>query len=321
VAEGVLLSVVIAAYTTERLKDIRDVLDSIHAQTYKKIEVIFVVDGSAALLEIMQGVDQGPDLRLAFNDGAPGLSRARNLGVKMARGDVIAFLDDDAVALPDWAEQMVKTYEDGSIIGVTGPALPLWEDERMAWFPKDLEWIVGGTGWFSANETCDVRNVWGMNMSFRRAAFDKGVSFSSGFGLRGSQGTVAEETDVSLRVKRATGGRIVYNPRVQVRHKVSKHRLSWRFIGRRSYQIGRSRRMIAEVHAANGDGEDPLTTEHHLARLFPGTLRTCLKDPAVACRRFAVTLVALSSVGLGYLSAILFPFNGGPVGKEIVNGE
>ncbi len=53
-ADSVLLSVVVAAYTTERLKDIRDILESLRSQTYQNIEVLFVVDGSAPLLEIMQ---------------------------------------------------------------------------------------------------------------------------------------------------------------------------------------------------------------------------------------------------------------------------
>ncbi len=229
------------------------------------------------------------------------------------------------MAYPDWAEQMVKTYRETAIIGVTGPAMPVWEDEGMSWCPEDLDWIVGGTRWFSAKETCDVRNVWGMNMSFRRQVFDRGISFSPAFGLRGNTGTVAEETDISLRIKKAMGGRIVYNPQVKVGHKVYKYRLSWSFIWRRSYQIGRSRRMIARVHGKNGQRENLLNREQTLLRTTVGRLfadaRKIISDPVVAWRRFSVTGVALSSVALGYLSGILSPLDQGPVLKEVASHE
>lgn len=328
-ADSTGLSVVIAGYTTDRFIDIQDALESMRAQTCRGIEVVFVVDGSTDLQQKMQQVSEefhDLDLRIVFNDGERGLSRARNLGVSVASGNIIAFIDDDAIALPDWAEETVKTFTDSSIIGVTGPSWPLWEDESMSWFPQDLEWVVGGTRWFSPGEMCDVKNVWGTNMSFRREIFDAGIRFSSAFGLRGTGGTVAEETDISLRVRHVTGKRIVYNPRVKVRHKVTRNRLSWSFIARRSYQIGRSRRMIAGSDVAQKANHVPLGQERHLlvrilARLLPDTLCVCLKDPLSAWRRFSVTLLSLSSVFLGYVCYLGSPSTNEPVLKEVANNE
>jgi len=77
-------------------------------------------------------------LKVILNDGKYGLSTARNVGIKHANGDIIVFVDDDVLLCPDWAEKMVEAYKDNAIIGVTGPAFPLWEDASMAWFPKEF---------------------------------------------------------------------------------------------------------------------------------------------------------------------------------------
>ena len=135
------LSIVITTYTDERLNDIYELLESIKGQTYQNTETIFVVERSKDFLEKIcsYGVENNiPNLKVLLNDGEPGLSAARNVGIKQAIGDIIAFVDDDVLLYPDWAEKMVNAYDDDAIIGVTGPAFPLWEDESMAWFPKGV---------------------------------------------------------------------------------------------------------------------------------------------------------------------------------------
>ena len=112
------------------------------------IETIFVAERSAELYERVKTYAEEKAVRnmiVVFNNGEPGLSAARNLGIKEARGDIIAFIDDDALPFPDWAEEMVKTYEDDQVIAVTGPALPLWEHKAMAWFPEEFYWISLGS--------------------------------------------------------------------------------------------------------------------------------------------------------------------------------
>ena len=162
------LSVVITAYTAERLNDICGLLNSIKEQKYLQIETLFVVEGSKDLAEKIcsYGVENNiPNLKVLFNDGEPGLSAARNVGIKEANGDIIAFVDDDVLLYPDWAEKMVNAYDDDAIIGVTGPAFPLWEDESMAWLPKEFYWIISCTAWDTENYVKEVRNAWGMNIS------------------------------------------------------------------------------------------------------------------------------------------------------------
>ena len=111
-AEQPLLSIVITSYTTERLNDIYELMDSIKTQTYANIETIFVAERSPELYDRVKAYLREKavaNTKMAFNEGEPGLSAARNLGIREAKGDIIAFVDDDVVLFPDWAEEMMNT--------------------------------------------------------------------------------------------------------------------------------------------------------------------------------------------------------------------
>jgi glycosyltransferase involved in cell wall biosynthesis len=230
VAEQPLLSIAISCYTNERLNDVLELLDSVKAQNYPRIETIVVVERSTELLDrIKQYANEKLQLpvKTVFNYGEQGLSAARNLGIKEANGDIIAFVDDDALLLPDWADEMVKSYEDASVIGVTGPISPLWKDELVDWFPSEFDWILGATGFSGLEEIKDVRNVFGANMSFRKEAFSSSGVFltylgAKGGGASGKHELVGDETELSMRVKKKTGKRLVFNPGAGIMHKVYK---------------------------------------------------------------------------------------------------
>lgn len=303
-----LLSIIITSYTLERLRDICDLLDSITTQTYSDIETIFVAERSMELYQKVKIYSQEkaiPNVKVLFNEGEPGLSTARNLGIKEAKGEIVAFVDDDVVLFPDWAEEMVKTYGDDSIIGVTGPAFPLWEEKSMSWFPEELYWIISCTAWSDWKEIKEVRNAWGMNMSFRTEVFPKCGAFLNEFGYH--KGPMAEDNEFSLRVKAKTGKSIVYCPNVRLWHKVHRYRLSQRFIRDRAYWIGRSRRMLKRFYPKADKGEDLLSQEHDLlkrilTRLLPNIAKGFLRNPAIAWRKLSVTITALFFVALGYYS-------------------
>jgi glucosyl-dolichyl phosphate glucuronosyltransferase len=310
--EKELLSIVITAYTTERIKDIYELLDSLKAQTYLNTEIFFIVERSQALLEKVKSyvaVNQISNIKILFNTGEPGLSAARNLGIKEAGGDIIAFIDDDVVLNPDWAEQMVKAYQQDSIIGVTGPAIPLWEDESMSWFPEEFYWIISCTAWDAENHVKEIRNAWGMNMSFKREAFEKVGLFFNEFGFH--KGIMAEDNEFSLRIKEKTGKKIFYFPDVKLRHRVHKYRLSQKFIKERSYWIGYSRRMMKQTLPINGNSNHDLLSQEHLllkrifVRLFPDILKKIFTQPVIACRITRISVIALTFVALGYYSHLI----------------
>src|SRR3954454_13060930 len=102
---SVTVSVVICAYTEERWDDLVAAVDSAWAQTVEPHEVIVVVDHNPALLERVR--QEFPRATAVENAAARGLSGARNSGVQVATGDIVAFLDDDALAAPDWLKWLV----------------------------------------------------------------------------------------------------------------------------------------------------------------------------------------------------------------------
>ncbi len=155
------ISIIITCYTLNRLEDITELLDTIQSQNYKNVETLIVTERSPQLTESIKtyiNVKGYPDVQVIYNEGQWGSYPSRNLGVKQAAGEIIAFVDDDALLLPGWAEATVRAYaEDNSIIGITGPILPLWEDETMSWFPREFYWIFSCT-YLDWDERREVRN-------------------------------------------------------------------------------------------------------------------------------------------------------------------
>ena len=117
--------------------------------------------------------------------GTREFSGARNTGLSIARGEVIAFLDDDAVAVPDWLERLSEGYGDPSVLAVGGALESIWAGGRPAWFPKEFDWVVGGTYAGMPTTTTPVRNLFGGTCLFAaRYSMRWGRFVSASVGLR-----------------------------------------------------------------------------------------------------------------------------------------
>ena len=202
-------------------------MDSIEGQQFtnkeyseSNIETIFICERSEELFKNVNDYAFKIHLsgfKIIFSNEKLGLGGARNLGAKESNGDIVAFVDDDSVLFPEWAEEMIKGYKDDSIIGVSGAAIPLWQDKKLDWLPHMFYWLISCTDWTGWNEAIEARSLWGMNMSLRREAFEKAGSFLSGLGYHQP---MAEDLEFSLRVKRKTGKKLLFNPAAKVWHKV-----------------------------------------------------------------------------------------------------
>jgi glucosyl-dolichyl phosphate glucuronosyltransferase len=316
VASNPLLSIVVTSYTTERMPDLFELLDSIKVQTCSDIETVFVAERSHELLNGVHSYAEKISLNIKaiFNKGEGGLSASRNLGIANSAGDIIAFVDDDVVIWPGWAEVVIKTFEDTSIIGVTGPALPLWQEQSLSWLPEEFYWLTSCTGWGNFDGMKEVRNAWGMNMSFRRELFASGEIFRVNFGLHnGSRSRwydpPSEDVDLSMRARQKTKKRIVYVPEAGVNHRVARSRLSTRFVSQRSFSIGYQRRMLKKLYPVNDNGQ-LLAQENTLLKqiilhLLPSIVSQILTHPIVAWNKFRVTCTSLIFVAIGYAFAPL----------------
>ncbi len=133
------VSVVICAYTEDRWIELEEAIHSVFEQEMRPLEVIVVVDHNPALLSRVAAAHRNVTVRP--NHYRNGLSGARNTGLDVATGDVIAFLDDDASARPGWLGLMAEAFVDPAVLSVGGGVRPRWTGTRPAWMPVVL---VGG---------------------------------------------------------------------------------------------------------------------------------------------------------------------------------
>ena len=170
-----------------------------------------------------------------------GLSHARNLAVEMAAGEIIAFLDDDAVADPAWLVALLEAYAmhpDAWAVG--GKVLPLWEGKRPIWLTDDL------LPHLSILDLGDVvrslhagEQLYGVNFSCRRYAFDQIGLFRTDLGRQGIALLGSEESEFQQRLLQQ-GQSLIYTPHAVVSHRVPEERLQqWYFI-RLAYHKGRT---------------------------------------------------------------------------------
>jgi glycosyltransferase involved in cell wall biosynthesis len=240
------VSVVVCAYTMARWDLVGRALRSVRSQTRPALEILLVVDHCPELLarapELCEGV------RVLPNAGAVGLSGARNTGVAAARGKVVAFLDDDAAAAPDWLERLVRPYDDPRVVGVGGQVTAEWEGGRPAWFPQEFNWVVGCSYVGQPTVASVVRNPIGANMSFRRDPVVAVGGFSAEVGRVGTRPAGCEETELSIRVvRRDPTSSIVLEPRAVVRHHVPEDRSRWAYFWRRCWAEGVSKASVSRL--------------------------------------------------------------------------
>jgi GT2 family glycosyltransferase len=287
------ISVVVCAYTHARWDDLCASIESVLAAGAG--DVILVVDHNPGLLrrceEHFRGITAVPNVE------ARGLS-----GARIARGSVVAFIDDDAVAAPDWLERMADAYDSPDVIAVGGHIEPEWRAGQPRWFPSEFRWVVGCSYRGLPRERRQVRNLIGCNMSFRREAFNQVGGFVSGIGRIGVVPVGCEETELCIRVRQRWPHReIVYLPDVRVRHNVGRSRAGVRYFASRCFAEGRSKAQVA----ASVGRLDALSTERTYVRetLASGVMRGCSDalrgDPWGLARALAI-LTGLGVTAAGY---------------------
>lgn len=310
------ISIIVPCYDMDRFKDITELLDSINAQTYSNLETIIVAERSPELANSIREYITGknyPRMLVIYNEGPRGVSAARNLAIGQAKGDIIAFVDDDAILFPGWAEEMARTYrQDDSTIGVTGPVLPRWQEESTAqWFPREFYWIFSCTCW-DLTEKTRVRNGYGTNISFRSEAFKAADPFQTSLGVKGRgakgwQEPGAEEAEFSIRLRQQTGKSIIYNPAVKVWHKVYKYRTKLGFVIRRAFWEGYAKALLGRLHRSEKKGSAVLSPEYTLLRrilfwLIPRSIGRLFVKPFIALRQLWLIMVVLLCVSTGYIT-------------------
>jgi glucosyl-dolichyl phosphate glucuronosyltransferase len=302
------VSVVIAAFTMERWAYLQEAVASVSAQTEPVLETVVVIDHHPGLLA--QARHSLTGVTVIPNAGGRGASGARNTGVAASRGEVVAFLDDDVVALPTWLASLLPHFSNSDVVGVGGRLEPLWAGSEPRWFPPEFGWAVG-TSYRGMPEVAEpVRNVWSGNMAIRRRVFDSIGGFRAGFGKVGGCSR-PEDTDLCLRAAAAhEHGTWIYEPAGVAWHRVPASRATPRYFLRRCFHEGRGK---AELAALNGVAESTSAERRYTCRLLPAGVVRGLRDVtrgdvSGGLRSVAITAgfaVALAGFVMGRVAGII----------------
>jgi glycosyltransferase involved in cell wall biosynthesis/GT2 family glycosyltransferase len=294
--------VLICAYTLDRLDVLSQAIDSVRAQSLAAHEIVLSVDHSPELLA--EAERRWPEVRLIENHEEQGLSGARNSGVAVCSGEVVAFLDDDAVAAPDWLERLAEAYRDPNVFGAGGTVRPAWVAGKPSWFPPEFDWVVGCTHSGMPKQREAVRNLVGANMSLRREALLEVGGFRHELGRIGTIPAGCEETDLCIRVgKRWPEGKILYDPAAAVDHYVTAARGTREYFTSRCRGEGRSKAVLAGLVGSESGLEAERT---YTSRTLPlGVMRgigDAFRGDLGGLSRAAMIVTGLLTTTAGYLS-------------------
>lgn len=208
-------------------------LEAIQKQTYKNFEVILVCDYKVDL--------SYPKLRQKSYGHYVGPAEKRDEGAKMAKGEILAFIDDDAYPSETWLEKLVLNFKNANIAGVGGPGMT----------PLNVDWKEEASGWASASPMGAAQYIYrflpgkkqyvddypSMNLAIRKTDFDKAGGYDSNF-------WPGEDTKLCLDLTHNLGKKILYEPKAIVFH---HRRPIWKGHLRQNGNFGLHRGFFARI--------------------------------------------------------------------------
>jgi len=291
------LSVIIVTYN--RCKDLEECLISLLSLNEPPSEII-VVDSHST--------DCTPELVKSYplkfiNIKERSMVKARNIGFQHAKGEIVAYIDDDVVVSKDWSKYILEPYKDEHVGGVVGRVIS-YDDDKVQYLSAKHKAIgkVFNNGLILGNfdiptqHPIEVDTLIGCNMAFRRDLLLKVGGFDENF--RGS--CFRDDTDISLRLKRLNY-KLMYQPKAKVRHKfkgktVNSKWFYWTMYNHTYFYL---------------KNFQPMTMRKLLAYLFATFFPPAdyVKKTGI---RIKLNLFSIAYVGLGFINALWVHRKGGP---------
>jgi glycosyltransferase involved in cell wall biosynthesis len=307
------ISVVVSTYDRSRWGELSACLQTLRGQTVSPREVVVVVDHNPGLLSAAR--ESFRWAKVVENHRPRGLAGARNTGVDITQGSIVAFIDDDARADTDWLEHLQACFADLSAVGVGGALIPRWTNGFPRWLPTEFYWVLGCSYTGLPSHLAPVRNPIGANMAVRREILQAIGGFRDGAaeqphvlrsrGVVRAAGNVPDDTDLAIRVKQLwPGSTWLYQPQARVHHTVVRERTSLGYFIRRSFEEGAGKARLAAFVGA----QDGLSSERrHLAVVLPSGiargLRSLLSGDWHGGLRAAAIVIGTVSSAAGFLAA------------------
>ena len=300
------VSVVVCTYTMDRWDVFTAAVESALAQTHEPLEVVLVIDGNREVYE--HAVDDfGDQANVVIHDNNEnrGISYSRTKGAELASGEIVAFIDDDGVAEPDWIEKHVERYVETDAVAVAGYVAPNWRNEKPDFFPEEFYWLVGCTETGFAEDGEEVRNGYGSNVSYKRDVFLDVGGYDVNTGRKGDRHIQAHEAPVGIRIREAYGKGVVYVEDAVVHHTLFEYRGEFRWLVFRSFWQGFSKRVM-EVLYPGAQGNESEFLKDLFVRALPSRVRRAVGERSLDPVQEAIAiLVFTGAVGLGYLYGLI----------------
>lgn len=243
------ISVIFCTYNRDRYiyKAIKSIVDQDFDRN--RYEILIINNNSTDRTERIckQAILDFHDVDIRYFDECnQGLSYARNRGIEESKGEIIAFVDDDATAFePDYLSSIDQFFANNKEAGACGgPIIPVYEGDKPSWLSHYTEELIGGA-LYKGKKTKPFRNgkfPGGGNSAYRREIFETCGLFNVELGRKGTGLIGAEEKDLYDRMTRA-GVSFYYVPRMGIYHYISKKKLTPEHFKELTYSIGKSERI------------------------------------------------------------------------------
>jgi glucosyl-dolichyl phosphate glucuronosyltransferase len=314
------VTVIILAYSMERWALTCASVESVLAQTLSPREIIMCIDENPELSERLTERWRGrtarvPAIRIVDSrrDGgrptpAAGpngrrsshashgshIASGRTTGVELASTELVAFLDDDAAADPDWLERLIEPLEDPSVAAVGGAPLPVYGKPRPRWFPREFDWVFGCAYAGLPTRRAPVLRLIGANMAARR----KDLLAIGGLH------SMADDLDMCHRLlELSPQNELIYEPAAIVRHHVHADRLTFHYFWWRCFWVNREKvAIMRDLGEAANLKADRRFVQRTLSVGVARGLRELLRGDVGGLQRALAIVLGVGVAGIAYLT-------------------
>ncbi len=301
------VSVVLCTYSMDMYNHFREAAESILSQTYNNIELVVVVDGNKEVFNnVKKDFGDKENVLFHLNNENLGLLESRNKGAKIATGDIIAFIDDDAIADPYWIKKLVKTYKNTDAVAVGGKMTPEWVAGKPEFLPEEFYWLIGVTYKGFPTKQKEVRNTFGSNISFKKPIFQELDGFTTEIvGRKGDKNLQGGETELCARIQQKYNKGVMYNPKAKVAHKIFEYRTKKKWLIDRAFWQGYSKRAMEKIVSNSGNEENKFLKKLLFNYIFQ-RIKNLFKNPSRSgIKQLLMIYILTGTVGLGYLYGII----------------
>lgn len=260
-------SVIVCTYN--RGEYLKYTLESLIKQDYSKdlYEIIVVDNNSSDNTKEIANEFVGKYKELTYElELRQGLSFARNHGIEVAKGDIVVFIDDDAIAYPDWLSNLLQPYSDEKVACVGGKINIVWQDGKQPEWYSDIFMNYFSGFDIKTNLPKEAEGIcefpYGANISFRKEPIKKLGSFDSNLGRIGKKLLAGEET---LLCKKLFDNKwkIIYTPFAVVDHLIPQSRTKISYLKKYAYDGAKSSFYFQSLDSSKEELKNILVNNLH----------------------------------------------------------